>query len=189
MSPQMGRSLESNRKTIISWAAMDTEVSNRLEHAQTELTRRRGGVNSSVVAEAEHSGYAVGDLGWFRDWLLRMCWGDGIDTPTLEHFQSYENHSDGKRRQMFASTLEHVLPEATAAPLIIYRLYPRALRIATAVAFGDASRAREVRSEQISYLPVIGDCHQCDGRTLENGEICPDCGNPFWKIAWMNATE
>ena len=217
---------------------MHTEVHDRLEHAQAELTRHHGGVNSSeiveslwaglttlrklflarlhpgfdslteakrefrhaaaeieiysllvVVAEAEHSGYTKGDLTWFRDWLLRLSWGDEIDSATLEHFQSYEHHSDGERRRMFASSLEQALPEATAAPLIIYRLYPRAVRIATAVAFGDAPRAREVRSEQISYLPVIGDCHQCHGRPLENGEICPDCSNPLWKTAWLNATE
>ena len=83
-----------------------------------------------VVAEAEHSGYINGDLAWFRDWLLRLRWGDEIDSATLEHIQSYENHSDGERRRMFASSLEQSLPEATAAPLIIYRLYPRAVRIA-----------------------------------------------------------
>jgi hypothetical protein len=225
---------------------MHTEVHDRFEYAQAELTLHSGGVNSSaivaslwaglttlrklflarlhqdieshfswapltateaqrefrhaaeeidiysllvVIAEAEHSGYANDDLAWFRVWLLRLRWGVEIDAATLEHIQSYEHHSDSERRRMFASFLEQALPAATEAPLIIYRLYPRAVRIATALAFGDALRARELRSEQISYLPVIGDCHQCHGLTLENGEICPDCGNPLWKIDWLCATE
>lgn len=142
-----------------------------------------------VVAEAEHSGYSNGEIAWFRDWLLRLRWGDEITSAILERIQSYEHHSDGERRRRFASFLEQAIPEATHAPLIIYRLYPRAVRVATALAFGDALRAKEVRSEQISYLPIIGDCHQCHGLPLENGEICPDCGNPLWKINWLCATE
>ena len=142
-----------------------------------------------VLAEASHSGYAAGDVDWFRNWLLRLRWGDEIDSAISERLQSYEPLTDGQRRRMFASSLEQALREATKAPLIIYRLYPRAVRIATALAFGDVLRARTVRSEQISYLPVIADCHHCHGLTLENGEICPDCGNPLWKIDWLCATE
>ena len=142
-----------------------------------------------VVAEAEHSGYANGDIDWLLDWLQRPRWGADIESSTLRRLQFYENHNDGERRRIFASFLEQALPTATKAPLIIYRLYPRAVRIATALAFGDALRAREVRSEQMSYLPVIGDCRQCHGLPLENGEICPDCGNPLWKLKWLCATE
>ena len=163
-----------------------TEAKREFRHAAEEIDIYSLLV---VIAEAEHSGYANFDRAWFCDWLLRLRWGVEIDAATLEHIQSYEHHSDGERRRMFASFLEQALPAATEAPLIIYRLYPRGVRIATALAFGDALRAREVRSEQISYLPVIGDCHQCHGLTLENGEICPDCGNPLWKIDWLCATE
>ena len=142
-----------------------------------------------VVAEAEHSGYAPGDNNWFRDWLLRLRWGNDIESATLQRMQAYEKHNDGERRRMFASFLEQALPEATKTPLIIYRIYPCAVRIATAIAFDDNLRAQEIRSEQMSYLPVIGDCHQCHGRLLENGEVCPECGNPLWKIDWLCATE
>ena len=142
-----------------------------------------------VVAEAEHSRYAKGDLAWFRDWLLRLRWGDEMNPTALQRMQAYGKHSDGERRRMFASFLEQALPAATKTPLIIYRLYPRAVRIATCLAFDDALRAREIRNEQISYLPVIGDCHQCHGLPLENGEVCADCGNPLWKINWLCATE
>jgi hypothetical protein len=101
----------------------------------------------------------------------------------------YDQQNDGQRRRMFSSFLEQAFPEARKAPLIIYRLLPRAVWIVTALAFGDALRAREVRGEQISYLPIIGDCHYCHGLPLENGETCVECGNPLWKIKWLNAME
>lgn len=63
-----------------------------------------------VIAEAEHSGYANGNLAWFRDWLLRLLWGEDMDPATLQRMQAYEKHSDGERRRMFASFLEQALP-------------------------------------------------------------------------------
>ena len=50
----------------------------------------------------------------------------------------YDQPSDGLRRRRFPSLLEQALPEARKAPLIIYRLFPRAVRIVTALAFGNA---------------------------------------------------
>ncbi len=142
-----------------------------------------------VIAEVARSGYAKGDLEWFRDWLLRLRCGDDVDSSLVARLQQYDQLNDAQRRRMFSSFLEQALPEATKAPLIIYRLFPRAVRIVTALAFGDALRAREIRGEQISFLPVIGDCHHCHGLPLENGETCVECGNPLWKIRWLNATE
>jgi hypothetical protein len=85
--------------------------------------------------------------------------------------------------------LEQALPEASKAPLGIYRMFPRAVRITTAVAFSDMQRAREVRAEQVSYLPIIADCHQCHGLPLDNRETCVQCGNPIWKLKWLSAVE
>ena len=141
-----------------------------------------------VIDEVARSGYASREMDWFRNWLLRLR-GDEMKSATLERLHTYEKHSDGERRRMFASFLEQAIPEATRAPLIIYRLFPRAVRIVTALAFGDTLRAREIRGEQISFLPVIGDCHHCHGLPLENGETCVACGNPLWKIKWLSATE
>jgi dTDP-4-amino-4,6-dideoxygalactose transaminase len=107
----------------------------------------------------------------------------------LARRQAYDHLTDGERRRMFASHVEQALPEATSAPLVVYRLYPRAVRIATALAFGDRLRASDIRNEQIAYLPVIADCHECHGVTLDNGEVCKQCGNPLWKLNWMNATD
>ncbi len=141
-----------------------------------------------VLAEVAHSNYANGQTDWFRDWLLRLRFAPEFQAAVRRRMEFYEPNGDNQRRHMFASIIEQALPEATKAPLIIYRLYARSVRIATALAFGDALRAREVRSEQIAYLPIIADCHECHGLPLDNGNVCPHCGNPLWKIHWLNAT-
>jgi hypothetical protein len=142
-----------------------------------------------VVAEVEHSRYTNGDLAWIRDWLLQLRFGDKVDPAIVKSMRRYDQQNDGQRRRMFSSFLEQAFPEGRKAPLIIYRLFPRAVRIVTAVAFADALRAREIRAEQISFLPIISDCHHCHGLPLENSETCVECGNPLWKIKWLNATE
>jgi hypothetical protein len=142
-----------------------------------------------VLAEAAHSGYAKADFSWFCQWLTRLFWGESPEAVVLERLHAYDQLTDGERRRMFASHVERALPEATSAPLVIYRLYPRTVRIATALAFGDRLRASDIRNEQIAYLPVISDCHECHGAPLDNGEVCSQCGNPLWKLNWMNATD
>ena len=101
----------------------------------------------------------------------------------------YEPYGDNQRRHMFASIIEQALPEATKAPLD----HLPALSSLGANCHGTgvraiALRAKEIRSEQISYLPAIADCHECHGLPLENGDVCGHCGNPLWKINWLNAT-
>jgi len=141
-----------------------------------------------VLAEVSHGGYANGQLDWFRQWLLRLRFEQEFQSAARRRIEFYEPYGDNQRRHMFASIIEQALPEATKAPLIIYRLFPRSVRVATALAFADALRAKEIRSEQISYLPAIADCHECHGLPLENGDVCGHCGNPLWKINWLNAT-
>jgi len=162
------------------------EARREVHNAGTEIE-----VYSAVVvlAEAAHSGYAKADFPWFCQWLTRLVWGDHPDADVLERLQAYDQLNDGERRRMFASHVEQALPEATSAPLVVYRLYPRAVRVATALAFGDRLRASDIRGEQIAYLPVITDCHECHGAPLDNGEVCNQCGNPLWKLNWMNATD
>jgi hypothetical protein len=139
--------------------------------------------------EARRSGYATGEPDWFLHWLIHLRWGSELRSNTQRRVESYHELGDSERRRMFASLVERALPEATKTPLIIYRLFPRAVRMATALAFGDQRRAAEIRKEQISLLPGIADCHKCRGRVLDNGETCSDCGNPLWKLKWMNETE
>src|SRR5262249_29219749 len=128
------------------------EARREIGHAASEIETYSAVV---VLAEAAHSGYAKADFPWFCGWLTRLCWGEHADPAILERLHAYDQLTDGERRRMFASLVEQALPEATSAPLVIYRLYPRAVRIATALAFGDRLRASDVRSEQIAYLPVI----------------------------------
>jgi len=123
-----------------------------------------------VLAEAAHSGYAKAHFSWFCEWLTRLFWGDHPDVALLERLRDYDQLTDGERRRMFASHVEQALPKATSAPLVIYRLYPRAVRIATSLAFGDRLRASDIRNEQIAYLPVIADCHECHGAPLDKAK-------------------
>ena len=56
-----------------------------------------------------------------------------------------------------------------------------------AIAFGDHVTAQDARRQQKLLLSSIGDCNECHGRLMENGEKCVQCGNPFWKYAWLTA--
>jgi len=85
----------------------------------------------------------------------------------------------------FVSVLQRAIPESARAPLVLFRLYPRAVRILAAVAFGDPLRAQELRAEQIGFLPAISDCHECHGRVMDNEDICRCCGNPLWNFAFL----
>jgi hypothetical protein len=164
----------------------EREAQSEMRHAAGELE-----VYSQIVvlAEVARGGYVRDQLSWFRDWLIRLRWGNTPQPAVTQRMQLYEPKDDNHRRHMFASLIEQALPEATKAPLVIYRLYPRSIRIVTAVAFGDMLRAKEIRQEQIQMLPAIGDCHECHGFVLNNGEVCRRCGNPLWKINWMRITE
>ena len=77
------------------------------------------------------------------------------------------------------------LPRARHIRLVLFRLYPLAVRIVTDVAFGDHFRANELRNQQLALLPAIADCHECHGKTLDNGEKCRTCGNPVWLYEWL----
>ncbi len=92
-----------------------------------------------VMDEVAHKNYAKGDAEWFRDWLLHLRFGGEIDSKIIDRMHVYAAQDD-KQRRRFASALEQALPEARKAPLVIYRMFPRAVRITTAVAFGDMQR-------------------------------------------------
>jgi len=140
-----------------------------------------------VTDEVTQSGYTGCDLNRLMDWVLRLRSGDDSKARTVQLVQDYSPLSITERRRRFSSSLEQAMPKARRAPLIIYRLFPRAVRIVTATAFGDTSRAWKIRAEQISFLPVITDCERCHGLVLENGTVCEHCGNPIWKVNWLNA--
>jgi hypothetical protein len=135
--------------------------------------------------EVTQSGY-VGDPGdWFLDWLFRLRLGAGYESAFQQRVEHFRSPNIEERRLKFVSKLQEAMPDSARAPLVLFRLFPRALRILPAVAFGDAVRAQRLRQEQKTLLPAIGDCHQCEGRVLENDEICHFCGNPVWEFNWL----
>lgn len=140
-----------------------------------------------VLAEAAHSGYAHDDADWFREWLLRLRWGDEMNAMVAERMHLYDQYGDNDRRHMFASFVEQAYPRLRKRHwlftgfILVQCVLPPPWPLATHCEC-------EVRGEQISFLPVIADCHDCHGLPLENGDICPNCGNPLWKINWLSAT-
>jgi hypothetical protein len=140
------------------------------------------------AAAAARAGQFTSDDHWFRQWLARLRLGIMADRPAVaERFAIYEGESTEARPGTFSSLLLQLLPESDHAPLVMYRLFPLAVVAATAIAFGDLSRAAEARRQQISWLSCIADCPICRGRLLENGEKCAQCGNPFWHYEWLTA--
>jgi hypothetical protein len=126
---------------------------------------------------------------WFELWLLQLRLPTADSESLREYRALFEHRDEEHRRRAFASTLERRMPQATRAPLVLYRLYPLAVRVALAVALGDHWSARQLRDEQIKILPFIADCHHCHGHPLDNGETCVHCGNPLWKHQWLSAAD
>lgn len=126
---------------------------------------------------------------WFEPWLLGLRLPANELNAISEYRDLFAVGDEEHRRRAFASALERRMPQATRAPLVVYRLYPLAVRVAVAVALGDHWRARQIRSEQIQVLPFIADCHHCHGQPLDNGETCAHCGNPLWKHEWLSAAD
>ncbi len=132
--------------------------------------------------------YVAGQDEWFAFWLAELRLGEQASAAASGHrLAQYSARSFEDRRRVFSTTLERALPEASRAPLVIYRLLPLAVRSATALAFGDHARAQEARKRQLLVLPGIGDCSACHGIVLDNGERCAQCGNPIWKYDWLTA--
>jgi len=124
-------------------------------------------------------------------WLLNLRINDAYDDKVVqERIRLYRKQENAEQRRLsFSNAMEAAFPESRRAPLVLYRLFPLAARICAALAFGDNLRAAELRNEQIRLLPIIGDCHECHGRPLDNGESCSQCGNPLWKYKWLTSAD
>ena len=133
--------------------------------------------------EVSRNGYLSSTDEWFLDWIFRLRFGEGYESVLEKRVDYYRSHTIEERRLKFVSVLQRAVPESARAPLVLYRLYPRSVRISAAVAFGDILRAQELRQEQSSLLPATSDCHECHGSVLDNDEICRFCGNPVWNFA------
>jgi hypothetical protein len=138
---------------------------------------------------AESRGY-VSDGAWFRDWLARLRLGSiEADSRAARRLAYYAGKSAEEQRMAFSNILAAALPEALRAPLILLKLLPLAVEVATALAFGKSVDAMKWRHEQIEILPAIADCHHCHGALLDNGEQCEMCGNPLWTFEWLTIAD
>lgn len=142
------------------------------------------------AAAAKQLGYVADPETWYLDWLahLRLSERDW-DGPAAERAKEYFARTDDLRRPAFIDEMGRILHESVAAPLVLFRLLPPAIRIVTARAFGDEKTADTLRSQQVALLPSIADCRQCGGRVLGSGEQCPKCGNPLWTYEWLIAAD
>lgn len=139
---------------------------------------------------ARDGSYFRDDIKWYVGWLLRLQMGQLEDeTFWRRRVRQYMNASEDRQRLEFSRNLESVFPEASRAPLILYRLFPLSVRIVSAIAYGQRLDAVELRNRQAFWLPVITDCHACHGRPLDNGDACDVCGNPIWNYTWLNAAD
>lgn len=126
---------------------------------------------------------------WFLQWLTDLRLGPEKDNSLVqERLSSYLKLEKVERRLAFTDALVRALREAGRAPLVLYRLFPLAIKIVTSVALGDVVAAGEERDRQKAFLASVGDCSQCNGRLLDNGEVCAMCGNPIWRYEWLTAT-
>ncbi len=123
---------------------------------------------------------------WYADWLTAMrldSWNPLGDVP--ERIAGYLKKPSDERRLQFSNLLVEAIPEARRAPLVLFRLLPTAVHVATILAFGDSAAAAKVRADQIKILPSIAYCQQCHGELFADGKECTTCGNPLWNQQWL----
>jgi hypothetical protein len=139
----------------------------------------------------QNHGYVNESEPWFVDWLSAMRVGEKAVESSLvqQRLSDYMKLEKAERRLAFTDALVRAIREAGRAPLVLYRLFPLAIKVVTSVAFGDVIAATKERDRQIAFLPSIADCSACHGRPLDNGDICRTCGNPIWRFEWLTATD
>jgi hypothetical protein len=134
--------------------------------------------SSAFVAERQ---YVPAQM-LYRPWLAALLVDErNLPVPSSDRFATYDTASADDRRRAFSVVLERAMPEASRAPLVIYRLMQLAVKLATAQGFGRTEHAQAQRDRQLVLLQSILDCSACAGQLLPAGEKCPRCGNPFWK--------
>jgi hypothetical protein len=123
-------------------------------------------------------------------WLAKVVLNEpSLNDSHRQKIEGYLSRTARMRRLLFTDVLVKVLPESRRAPLILFLLFPLAVQIAAAMAFGDRTTAERLRASQIEHLSVIASCRECRGRVLENGQSCPQCGNPLWKTDRLTSLE
>ena len=173
------------------WMGVDSMLMPVCREKSEQIARME--IEIYQIAEAGAAATAFGYTAaaeWFVEWLSRVRLTADQATPaTQKRLAEYLVLSPEKRIARFEGALAKVLPESTQAPLVLFRLFPLSVQIATALAFADHGRAPTLRNAQSAVLPSILDCRACHGKVIENGESCPGCGNPLWKFSWLTAAD
>ena len=142
------------------------------------------------AATVRQRGYLPADADWYVPWLAGLQLDESpLEPAHRQRIDAYLSMTDHDRRLALTDVLVSVLRESRRAPLVLFLLFPLAVQIATATAFGDEAGARRLRASQVELLPVISDCRECQGQVLDSGQTCGTCSNPLWKTEWLNAVE
>lgn len=145
---------------------------------------------SVSAAAARSRAFVSSPDNWYVQWLSFVRLGQSFKQPkVVNRLEFYLSKTGDARRLAFTNVLAYAVASSRRAPLVLFRLHPLAVEIATALAFGDHVGAITIRRQQISELPIIRDCHKCRGQLLENGEQCRACGNPLWTFDWLSAAD
>jgi hypothetical protein len=138
------------------------------------------------AAAAREFGYLPADETWYVPWLAKLRLEQSpLDPKHCERIEGYLSTTGHARQLALTDILALVLPESRRAPLVLFSLFPLAVQIVTALAFGDPRRAKQLRAAQLAQLPALAGCRQCRGRILESDQRCPACGNPLWETRWL----
>jgi hypothetical protein len=153
----------------------------------------KGEIEAFMVAEIvdELAGWAaLTPAANNHQWLLDLRLASRQDRAAVESRADCYLRLAGRQRQLdFSDRLEKTFHEARHAPLVLYQLFPLAVRAVAALAFGDHLRGGEIRNKQAKLLPAITYCRNCHGRLMEVDETCRECGNPLWTIRWVTQME
>ncbi|NQT39212.1 MAG: hypothetical protein HQ581_17065 [Planctomycetes bacterium] len=161
-----------------------------LKTKQRALEQIEAYLIAESAAAAEKFGYLGTTPQWYFPWLARLRMHDsGLDEIVLSQAENYLDGTSEERHRAFSDELGRLLPGSRRAPLVLFRLVPLAIQLATACAFEDRDTAATLRRDQLRILPAISDCRQCRGRVLECVEPCRACGNPLWKHQWLTAVD
>ena len=146
-------------------------ASTSLEDEQRKVRRTSFEIDiySTIIAcdEIVRGGHVQQTESWVCQQLFQLRLNDKNIPAALERIEYYRSESVGNRRLKFVKLLQQVMPESRKSPLVLFRLFPRAVRIVAAVAFGDPLRAQELRAQQGKLLPAVGDCR------VPAQEVCP----------------
>lgn len=173
------RSIRDSMLVPLSPALTEHQTKGEIEaYMVAEIVDELAGCAASTPAATNHQ------------WLLDLRFANWQDRAAVEsQAESYLRLASRQRQLEFSDRLEKLFREARHAPLVLYQLFPLAVRAVAALAFGDHLRGGEIRNKQAKLLPDITYCRNCHGRLMEVDETCRECGNPLWTIEWVTQTE